>query len=162
RRDPGRSCRVQADRLRCLVDVVDDRYDHHLRRLGAGPGPTVAACRLPGRALHVRRHRRRLPGPHPVATAGPRRWAGPGRHPRPRLAPTVMTPCVAWELVRSGHLVRSLRRTPLVTGIAATAAFLAARGGDTHDAVGDLRVLGLLLVLGSGYVLDDSAAVTLQ
>jgi hypothetical protein len=73
-----------------------------------------------------------------------------------------MRPPVAWELVRSGHLVRSLRLAPFVTGVAAGAAFLAARHGDTHDVVGDLRVLGLLLALGSGYVLDDGAAVTLQ
>ena len=73
-----------------------------------------------------------------------------------------MSGSVAWELVRSGHLVRSLRLAPLVTGAAAAAAFLASRGGDTHDVVGDLRVLGLLLALGSGYVLDDGAAVTLQ
>ncbi|GAB3426778.1 hypothetical protein [Flindersiella endophytica] len=73
-----------------------------------------------------------------------------------------MTPSVAWELVRSGHLVRSLRLAPFVTGIAAGAAFLAARGGATHDVIGDLRVLGLLLALGCGYVLDDGAAVTLQ
>jgi hypothetical protein len=73
-----------------------------------------------------------------------------------------MTPSVAWELIRSGHLVRSLRLAPIAVGVAAAAAFLAARGGDTHDVIGDLRVLGLLLALGSGYVLDDGAAVTLQ
>jgi hypothetical protein len=73
-----------------------------------------------------------------------------------------MTTSVAWELVRSGHLVRSLRLAPFVTSAVAVAAFLAARGGDTHDVVGDLRVVGLLLALGSGYVLDDGAAVTLQ
>jgi hypothetical protein len=73
-----------------------------------------------------------------------------------------MTPSVAWELVRSGHLVRSLRLAPFVAGAAAAAGFLAVRGGDTHDVIGDLRVLGLLLALGSGYVLDDGAAVTLQ
>lgn len=73
-----------------------------------------------------------------------------------------MTPSVARELVRSGHLVRSLRLAPFVIGAAAVAAFLAARRGDTHDVVADLRVLGLLLALGSGYVLDDGAAVTLQ
>lgn len=73
-----------------------------------------------------------------------------------------MTPSVAWELVRSGHLVRSLRLAPFMTGAAAAAAFLAARRGDTHDVIADLRVLGLLLALGSGYVLDDGAAVILQ
>ncbi|WP_132117460.1 hypothetical protein [Actinocrispum wychmicini] len=69
---------------------------------------------------------------------------------------------MAWELVRSGHLVRSLRVAPFVTGAAAVVAFLAVRSGDTHDVITDLRVLGLLLALGSGYVLDDGAAVTLQ
>jgi hypothetical protein len=69
---------------------------------------------------------------------------------------------VAWELLRSGHLVRSVRLTPFVTGAAACAVFLAARRGDTHEVIGDLRVVGLLLALGSGYVLDDGAAVTLQ
>ena len=73
-----------------------------------------------------------------------------------------MTLSVAWELVRSGHLVRSLRLAPFGTSVAAVVAFLVARGGDTHDVIGDLRVLGLLLALGSGYVLDDGAAVTLQ
>jgi hypothetical protein len=72
-----------------------------------------------------------------------------------------MTPSVAWELVRSGHLVRSLRLAPLVTGAATVAAFLAARHGDPHDVI-DLRVVALLLALGSGYVLDDGAAATLQ
>ncbi|WP_203907742.1 hypothetical protein [Rhizocola hellebori] len=69
---------------------------------------------------------------------------------------------MAWELVRRGHLVRSLRLAPLVTTVAAVAAFLLARRGDTHDAIGDLRVLGLLLALGTGYALDDGAAITLQ
>jgi len=73
-----------------------------------------------------------------------------------------MTPSVAWELVRSGHLVRSLRLAPFATSAVAVAAFLAARRGDTHAVTADLRVLGLLLALGSGYVLDDGAAVTLQ
>jgi len=73
-----------------------------------------------------------------------------------------VTRSVAWELVRSGHLVRSLRLAPFVAGASAVAAFLAARRGDTHDVIADLRVLGLLLALGSGYVLDDGAAVTLQ
>jgi len=73
-----------------------------------------------------------------------------------------MTPSVAWELVRSGHLVRSLRLAPVVSAVIAAAAFLAVRSGDTDDVIGDPRVLGLLLALGSGYVLDDGAAVTLQ
>lgn len=69
-----------------------------------------------------------------------------------------MTRCVAWELVRSGHLVRSLRLAPFAPGVAAVAVFVVARHGD----LGDLRAVGLLLALGSGYVLDDGAAVTLQ
>ncbi|MEQ7129379.1 hypothetical protein ABN034_33305 [Actinopolymorpha sp. B11F2] len=73
-----------------------------------------------------------------------------------------MTRSVAWELVLSGQLVRSLRLAPFAIGVATMAAFLAAGGGDTHDVIGDLRVLGLLLALGCGYVLDDGAAVTLQ
>jgi hypothetical protein len=73
-----------------------------------------------------------------------------------------MTPSVARELVRSGHLVRSLRLAPFGPGAAAVVAFLVARRGGTHDGIGDMRVLGLLLALGSGYVLDDGAAVTLQ
>jgi hypothetical protein len=73
-----------------------------------------------------------------------------------------MTPSVACELVRSGHLVRSVRLAPFVAGAAAVVAFLVARRGGTHNVIGDLRVLGLLLALGSGYVLDDGAAVTLQ
>lgn len=73
-----------------------------------------------------------------------------------------MTPSVASELVRSGHLVRSLRLAPFGAGAAAVVAFLVARRGGSHDVMGDLRVVGLLLALGSGYVLDDGAAVTLQ
>jgi len=73
-----------------------------------------------------------------------------------------MTPSVAGELVRSGHLVRSLRLAPFVPAAVAVMGFLVARRDGTPDALGDLRVLGVLLALGSGYVLDDSAAVTLQ
>lgn len=73
-----------------------------------------------------------------------------------------MTRSVAWELVRTGHLVRSLRLAPIVIGAAAATAFLLSRRGDPQDIVADLRVVGLLLALGSGYVLDDGAAVTLQ
>ncbi|MBO3751461.1 hypothetical protein J5X84_35765 [Streptosporangiaceae bacterium NEAU-GS5] len=69
---------------------------------------------------------------------------------------------MAWELVRSGHLVRSLRLAPFWVSAAAVVAFLAARRGGGHDVLADLRVLGLLAALGSGYVLDDGAAVTLQ
>jgi hypothetical protein len=73
-----------------------------------------------------------------------------------------MTSSVAWELVRSGHLVRSVRLAPFVPGLTAVVVLLVARRGGTDDVVGDLRTLGLLLALGSGYVLDDGAAVTLQ
>ena len=69
-----------------------------------------------------------------------------------------MTPTVTGELVRSGHLVRSLRLAPFAPAVAAVAAIPIARRGVTAD----LRTLGLLLALGSGYVLDDGAAVTLQ
>ncbi|MFI5896129.1 hypothetical protein ACIA5D_39115 [Actinoplanes sp. NPDC051513] len=69
---------------------------------------------------------------------------------------------MAWELVRSGHLVRSLRLAPFVPAATAVVVLLVARRGGTHDVVGDLRVLGLLLALGGGYVLDDGAAITLQ
>jgi hypothetical protein len=73
-----------------------------------------------------------------------------------------MTPSVAWELVRSGHLLRSVRLAPFAPGLAAAVVLLVARRGGTDDVIGDLRTLGLLLALGSGYVLDDGAAVTLQ
>lgn len=73
-----------------------------------------------------------------------------------------MTPSVAWALVRSGHLVRSVRLVPFVPGLTAVLVLLVARRGGTDDVIGDLRTLGLLLALGSGYVLDDGAAVTLQ
>jgi hypothetical protein len=73
-----------------------------------------------------------------------------------------VTPSVARELLRSGHLVRSLRLAPFGASAVAVVAFLAARRGGSHEVLGDLRVLGLLLALGSGYVLDDGAAVTLQ
>ena len=73
-----------------------------------------------------------------------------------------MTPSVARELVRSGHLVRSLRLAPFGPAVVAVVALLVARRGGTEDVIGDLRMLGLLLALGSGYVLDDGAAVTLQ
>ncbi len=73
-----------------------------------------------------------------------------------------MTSSVAWELVRRGHLARSLRLAPFGPGVAAVVALLVARRGGTPDVVGDLRVLALLLALGSGYVLDDGAATTLQ
>jgi len=68
---------------------------------------------------------------------------------------------VAWELVRRGHLVHSLRLAPYGPA-AAVVALLVARRGGTPDVIGDLRAVGLLLALASGYVLDDGAAVTLQ
>lgn len=73
-----------------------------------------------------------------------------------------MMPSVAWELVRSGHLMRSVRFAPFVPGLTAVVVLLVARRGGTDDVIGDLRTLGLLLVLASGYVLDDGATVTLQ
>jgi len=73
-----------------------------------------------------------------------------------------MTRSVAWELVRRGHLVRSVRLAPFGPAAVAVVTFLVARRGGTDDVIGDLRLLGLLLALGSGYVLDDGAAVTLQ
>ena len=73
-----------------------------------------------------------------------------------------MTPSVAWELVRRGHLVRSVRLAPFVPGGAAVVTFLVVRRHGTDNVIGDLRVLGLLLALGCGYALDDGAAVTLQ
>jgi hypothetical protein len=69
---------------------------------------------------------------------------------------------VAWELVRRGHLVRSVRLAPFVPGLTTVVVLLVARRGGTDDVLGDLRALGLLLALGGGYVLDDGAAVTLQ
>ncbi len=69
---------------------------------------------------------------------------------------------VAWELVRRGHLVRSLRLAPFLPGAVTVVVLLVARRGGTDDVLGDLRTLGLLLALGGGYVLDDGAAVTLQ
>jgi len=72
-----------------------------------------------------------------------------------------MTTCVGWELVRRGHLVRSLRLAPFAPA-AVVVAYLVVRHPDPHDTVADLRVLALLLALGSGYVLDDGAATTLQ
>jgi hypothetical protein len=73
-----------------------------------------------------------------------------------------MTPSVTWELVRSGHLVRSLRLAPFVPAAVTAVVLLVARRNGTPDVLGDLRELGLLLALGSGYVLDDGAAVTVQ
>lgn len=73
-----------------------------------------------------------------------------------------MTASVSWELVRSGHLLRSLRLAPFGPAAIAVVVLLVARRDGTEDVIGDLRLLGLLLALGGGYVLDDGAAVTLQ
>ncbi|WP_433046135.1 hypothetical protein [Dactylosporangium sp. CS-033363] len=69
---------------------------------------------------------------------------------------------VAWELARRGHLVRSVRLGPFVPAVVTVLILLVVRRDGTPDALGDLRLVGLLLALGSGYVLDDGAAVTLQ
>jgi hypothetical protein len=69
---------------------------------------------------------------------------------------------VAWELVRRGHLVRSVRLAPFGPAAAAVVALLVLRPDGPPDIIADLRGLGLLLALGSGYVLDDGAAVTVQ
>lgn len=42
-----------------------------------------------------------------------------------------MNPSVAWELVRSGHLVRSLRLAPFGPGATAVVALLVARRNGT-------------------------------
>jgi hypothetical protein len=73
-----------------------------------------------------------------------------------------VTSSVAWELVRHGHLVRSVRLAPFGPAAVAVGVLVVARRAGTPDVVGDLRMLGLLLALGSGYALDDGAAVTLQ
>ncbi|WP_433205472.1 hypothetical protein ACQP00_37865 [Dactylosporangium sp. CS-047395] len=69
---------------------------------------------------------------------------------------------VAWELARRGHLVRGARLAPFVPAVVTVLILLVVRRDGTPDPLGDLRLLGLLLALGSGYVLDDGAAVTLQ
>jgi hypothetical protein len=68
---------------------------------------------------------------------------------------------VAFELVRSGHLIRSMRLLPFMVGAVAVAALFVHRGGFT-DVTGPLRALGLVLALAGGFVLDDTAATTLQ
>jgi hypothetical protein len=73
-----------------------------------------------------------------------------------------MTGSVAGELIRTGHLLRSLRRAPLVVGAVAVAAALALHYAGATSGILPLRVVGLILVLGSGFALDDAAAPTLQ
>jgi hypothetical protein len=72
-----------------------------------------------------------------------------------------MNRSVAWELVRTGHLVRGVRLAPYAPAVVALVVFLVVHRG-THDVLNDPRALGLLLALGGGYALDDGAAVTLQ
>ena len=72
-----------------------------------------------------------------------------------------MTRSVALELVRSGYLVRSVRVVPLVVGAVAVATLWAHPSG-VADVTGPLRVVGLVLALAGGFVLDDAAAITLQ
>lgn len=67
---------------------------------------------------------------------------------------------VAWELVRTGYLLRSVRLTPFLPA-AVVAVVLMLRGGGP-DTVTYARELGLLLALGGGYALDDGAAETLR
>ena len=74
-----------------------------------------------------------------------------------------MTASVARELIRTGHLVRGLRRAPLVVGALTVGGLLALyRADDPAGGIGSLRMIGLILVLGSGFALDDAAAPTLQ
>ncbi len=68
---------------------------------------------------------------------------------------------MAFELVRSGHLIRGMRLVPFMVGGGAVAAMFAHRGGFT-EVTGPLRAIGLVLALAGGFVLDDAAATTLQ
>src|SRR5690606_24906757 len=85
-----------------------------------------------------------------------------GRHPRARRASTAMMPSGASVLGRGRRLVRGPRLAPCLPRLTAVVVLLVARRGGSDDVIGDLRTLRLLLVLGSGYVLDDGAAATLQ
>ncbi len=69
---------------------------------------------------------------------------------------------VAGELVRTGYLLRSLRPVPLVAGAVAAAAVLVLHHGGALTGVTSVRVVGLVLALGCGFLLDDPAAPTLQ
>jgi len=73
-----------------------------------------------------------------------------------------MTTSVAAELIRTGHLVRSLRLAPLVVGAVAVAATLLLHHGGPPSGIVPVRLVGLILALGGGFVLDDAAAPTLQ
>ncbi len=74
-----------------------------------------------------------------------------------------MTGSVAGELIRTGHLVRGLRLAPLVVSALTVAGVLALhRAGGPAGEITPLRVVGLILALGSGFALDDTAAQTLQ
>ena len=69
---------------------------------------------------------------------------------------------IAGELVRTGHLLRGQRRAPLAVGVVTVAVALALHCGGPPTGVNSLRVVGLILVLSSGFALDDAAAPTLQ
>ena len=73
-----------------------------------------------------------------------------------------MTASIAGELARTGHLLRAQRRAPLALGAVTVGVALALHCGGRSTGVGSLRVVGLILVLGSGFALDDAAATTLQ
>ena len=70
---------------------------------------------------------------------------------------------VGGELIRRGHVVRGLRRTPLVAGALIAGVLLALHGvGRLAGETATLRLVGLVLVLSSGFVFDDAAARILQ
>jgi hypothetical protein len=73
-----------------------------------------------------------------------------------------VTRSVAGELVRTGHLLRSLRLIPFAVGVLAAGAVLPLHQTDAASGIAVPRVAGLILVLGSGFVFDDAAAATLQ
>jgi hypothetical protein len=74
-----------------------------------------------------------------------------------------MTGSVAVALIRAGHLVRGQRTAPLAIAALAVGGMLALHHvGVAVGGIGSLRVVGLILVLGSGFALDDAAAPTLQ
>ena len=74
-----------------------------------------------------------------------------------------MTASVGSELIRTGYLMRGLRRAPPAVGALTVGGLLTLfRAGDPAGGIGALRAVGLTLVLGSGFALDDAAAPTLQ